>query len=143
MTAKRIISLLVVSAIVGTVVTPSSAQDVSKVGTTAADFLNIDVGPRAMAMGGAFVGAADDASAMYWNPAWTPDGERIAATRGAARELKTASDVFFGPRPPDGKEDNWLQTIPGKSWFAILRMYGPLQPWIDKTWRPGEIEGID
>ena len=28
-------------------------------------------------------------------------------------------------------------------WFAILRMYGPLQPWIDKTWRPGEIEGID
>jgi hypothetical protein len=49
-------------------------------------------------------------------------------------------DVYFGPKAPAGKEKNWLKTIPGKSWFIILRMYGPLQPWIDKTWRPGEIE---
>ena len=35
---------------------------------------------------------------------------------------------------------NWLQTIPGKSWFIALRIYGPEQPWIDQTWRPGEIE---
>jgi hypothetical protein len=49
-------------------------------------------------------------------------------------------DVYFGPEAPEGKEKNWLETIPGKSWFIILRMYGPLQPWIDKTWRPGEIE---
>ena len=46
----------------------------------------------------------------------------------------------FAPKAPVGKEGNWLQTLPGKSWFAILRMYGPLQPWIDKTWRPSEIE---
>ncbi len=37
-----------------------------------------------------------------------------------------------------GKEGNWLETIPGKIWFAILGMYGPLKPWIDKTWRPDE-----
>jgi hypothetical protein len=35
-----------------------------------------------------------------------------------------------------------LQTVPGKSWFAILRMYGPLDPWINKTWRPGDIDLI-
>ena len=29
---------------------------------------------------------------------------------------------------------------PGKGWFMILRLYGPLQPWFDKTWQPGEIE---
>jgi hypothetical protein len=51
-------------------------------------------------------------------------------------------DVYFGPNPPEDKETNWLQTITGKSWFAILRMYGPLQAWIDKSWRPGEIEQI-
>ena len=39
-----------------------------------------------------------------------------------------------------GKEGNWLQTNRDKSWFVILRMYGPLEPWINKTWRPGEIE---
>ena len=51
-------------------------------------------------------------------------------------------DVYFGPEPPEGKQGNWLQTIPGKSWFVALRMYGPLEPWINKTWRPGEVELI-
>ena len=35
-----------------------------------------------------------------------------------------------------------LQTVPGKAWFAMLRLYGPLAPWFDKTWRPGEIEPL-
>jgi hypothetical protein len=52
-------------------------------------------------------------------------------------------DVYFAPEPPAGKESNWLQTVPGKSWFAILRMYGPLEPWIDQSWRPGEIELVE
>jgi hypothetical protein len=49
-------------------------------------------------------------------------------------------DVWFGPKAPQGKENNWIQTIPGKGWFMILRLYGPLEPWFDKTWRPGDIE---
>jgi len=44
-------------------------QQVTKVGTTAGTFLSIPVGARAVAMGGAFVGVANDASAMYWNVA--------------------------------------------------------------------------
>jgi hypothetical protein len=40
-------------------------------------------------------------------------------------------------------EENWVQTIPGKSWFIILRAYGPLQPWLDQTWRPSELELVD
>ena len=41
----------------------------TKVGTTAAQFLKIGVGSRAQGMGGAFVAVADDISALYWNPA--------------------------------------------------------------------------
>ena len=52
-------------------------------------------------------------------------------------------EVYFGPNAPKGKEGNWLATIPNKSWFMILRMYGPLEPWINKTWRPSEIELIN
>lgn len=52
-------------------------------------------------------------------------------------------DVYFSPKAPEGMENNWLQTIPGKSWFIILRMYGPLQPWLDQTWRPSELELVD
>ncbi|HRK35318.1 MAG TPA: DUF1254 domain-containing protein [Candidatus Hydrogenedentes bacterium] len=49
-------------------------------------------------------------------------------------------DLYFGPKAPAGKESNWIATVPGKGWFAILRLYGPLETWFDKTWRPGEIE---
>jgi hypothetical protein len=52
-------------------------------------------------------------------------------------------DLYFGPRAPAGKEQNWIQTVPGKGWNAILRLYGPLQPWFEQTWRPGEIEPLD
>lgn len=44
-------------------------SDVSKRGTTAAPFLSIGQGAKATAMGSAFVAIADDASALYWNPA--------------------------------------------------------------------------
>lgn len=49
-------------------------------------------------------------------------------------------DIYFGPDTPKGMENNWVETIPGKGWFTILRLYGPLEPWFDKNWRPGEIE---
>ena len=51
-------------------------------------------------------------------------------------------DVVFGPKAPAGYEHNWVQTLPGKGWFMILRLYGPLEPWFEKTWRPGEIEPV-
>lgn len=43
--------------------------DVSRRGTSAGAVLEIGVGARAEAMGGAFVAIADDPSALYWNPA--------------------------------------------------------------------------
>ncbi|HEY8337942.1 MAG TPA: DUF1254 domain-containing protein [Tardiphaga sp.] len=49
-------------------------------------------------------------------------------------------DVYFGPKAPAGKEHNWVQTVPGKGWNTLLRLYGPLEPWFNKTWRPSEIE---
>jgi hypothetical protein len=49
-------------------------------------------------------------------------------------------DLYFGPEAPAGMEANWTQTVPGKGWFSLLRLYSPTEPWFDKTWRPGEIE---
>jgi hypothetical protein len=51
-------------------------------------------------------------------------------------------DIYFGPEAPEGWENNWLETVSGKGWFVALRMYGPLQPWIEKSWKPGEIERV-
>ena len=52
--------------------------------------------------------------------------------------------LHFGPTAPEGPEAaNWIQTVPGKGWFALLRLYGPLEPWFEKTWRPEDIQLVD
>lgn len=50
--------------------------------------------------------------------------------------------LYFGPtnNAPEGSEANWLQSVPGKGFFVLFRLYGPLQPWFDKTWQPGDFE---
>ncbi|WP_299161989.1 DUF1254 domain-containing protein [uncultured Eudoraea sp.] len=64
-------------------------------------------------------------------------------TEGFKQNEDGSFDVFFSPNPTAGKENNWLQTIPGKSFIVILRVYGPLKPWIEKTWRPGEVTLVE
>ena len=57
---------------------------------------------------------------------------------GMVRNSDGSYDVYFGPKAPAGQENNWLQTVPGKGWNTILRLYGPLEPWFEKTWQPGD-----
>ncbi|MFT5730670.1 MAG: hypothetical protein ACI8PB_004858 [Desulforhopalus sp.] len=51
--------------------------------------------------------------------------------------------VYFGPKAPAGKESNWVQTVPGKSFNFLYRMYGPLEAWFDKSWKLGDFELIE
>ncbi len=52
--------------------------------------------------------------------------------------------IYFGPTQPKGvKRGNWIQTMPGKGWFTILRLYSPLEPFFTKEWQPGEIEPVE
>jgi hypothetical protein len=52
-----------------------------------------------------------------------------------------STTVYFGPTQPEGvKRGNWMETMPGKGWFTILRLYSPLEPFFTKQWRPTEIE---
>lgn len=48
--------------------------------------------------------------------------------------------IYFGPEAPKGSENNWVQTVPGKSFFVIFRMYGPEKEWLEKKWRPSEVQ---
>jgi hypothetical protein len=64
-------------------------------------------------------------------------------TKGIKQNPDGSYDVYFGPKAPAGKESNWVQTMPGKGWNVILRLYSPLKPWYDKTWRPSEIELVE
>ncbi len=51
-------------------------------------------------------------------------------------------DIYFSPSVPAGKEKNWIQTVPGKGWFTYIRLYGPLEPFFDQTWKPDDIVKI-
>jgi hypothetical protein len=52
-----------------------------------------------------------------------------------------STTIFFGPTQPAGVErGNWIQTVPGKGWFTLLRLYSPLEPFFTKEWRLSEIE---
>lgn len=62
--------------------------------------------------------------------------------KGLKQNQDGSYDIYFSPKPPNGMENNWIQTVPGKGWNVILRLYGPLQPYFDKTWRPGDPELI-
>jgi len=54
-----------------------------------------------------------------------------------------STTVYFAPKQPAGvPRGNWIQTMPGKGWFIILRLYSPLEPFFDKSWRPSEIEPV-
>jgi hypothetical protein len=70
-------------------------------------------------------------------------GSQSYPTPAAIADADGSTTVVFGPeRPADTPEGNWIQTTEGKGWFPILRLYSPLQPFFDKSWRPSEIEVV-
>ena len=52
-------------------------------------------------------------------------------------------DIYFGPKAPDGKEDQWIKTTPGKGYFVYFRIYGPEAPVFDGTWKLNNIVEIE
>jgi len=54
-----------------------------------------------------------------------------------------STTIYIGPKQPDGIDrGNWIQSTPGKGYFAIMRFYSPLKPFFDKTWKAGEFEEV-
>ena len=76
----------------------------------------------------------------------TPD-QPFPSVNSMRPDLTTEPDgsvnLHFSAERPAENSGNWIQLRPGKSWFAIIRLYGPLEPWFDKTWRPGELNVLD
>ena len=70
-------------------------------------------------------------------------GSQSYPSPAAEADADGSTTIYFGPTKPEGVEDgNWIQTMPGKGWFTILRLYSPLESFFDKSWRPSEIEAV-
>ena len=55
-----------------------------------------------------------------------------------------STTVYISPTQPEGvSRGNWIQSDPNKGWLAILRLYSPLEPFFDKSWRISEVEPVN
>jgi len=72
------------------------------------------------------------------------NGQRstLGGTDDLRRNDDGSVDIYFGPEAPKGYEKNWIKTIEGEGWFTMPRLYAPLEPILDKTWRWNDIEKI-
>jgi hypothetical protein len=70
--------------------------------------------------------------------------QKTAGIDSNEKGLKANADgsytIWFSPEAPKGQEKNWVQTMPGKGYNVLLRLYGPLEPWFNKSWKPGDFE---
>ena len=70
-------------------------------------------------------------------------GSQSYPSPAAEADAGGSTTVSFAPEQPDGvPRGNWIQTVPGKGWFVLLRLYGPLESYFDKSWRLGEVERV-
>lgn len=70
-------------------------------------------------------------------------GSQNYPSAAARSDVDGAITVYFGPtKPANVPAANWIETVPGKGWFVILRLYSPLEPFFTKKWRPGDIEPV-
>lgn len=70
-------------------------------------------------------------------------GSQNYPTAAATAEADGSTVIYFGPKKPATvKEGNWIQTMPNKGWFVLVRLYSPLPAFFDKSWKVGEIEEV-
>jgi len=67
---------------------------------------------------------------------------RSSRTEGLIKNADGSVDLYFGPKAPEGKEVNWIQTNAGQSFFVYLRLYGPEQAYFDQTFPMNKIKKI-
>lgn len=59
-----------------------------------------------------------------------------------AKNTDGSVDVHVGPTAPKGFEQNWVQTVPGRGWFAYFRLFGPTESYFDRTWPLPDFEEV-
>ena len=81
----------------------------------------------------------DNETRCFVDSGMPPD--RSSRDKQIAKNDDGSVDLYFGPEAPAGKpESNWIKTLPGKGWFTYFRLYGPTQPYFDRSWVLPDIE---
>ncbi len=65
---------------------------------------------------------------------------RSSQSPGLQKNPDGSVDIYFGPKPPSGKQSNWVPTSADGDFEVVFRLYGPEPPLFDKTWKLPDIE---
>lgn len=67
----------------------------------------------------------------------------LSSREGLRRNADGTVDILLSPAAPAaGGERNWLQTVPGRAWFAVLSLHGPLEAASNGSWKIGDIAPV-
>jgi hypothetical protein len=80
-----------------------------------------------------------DDRTLIKNPAQKPD--RVSR-EDLDKNTDGSVDIYFSPTAPKDHEKNWIQTVPGRAWFPFFRLYGPLEPYYERSWALPDIEKV-
>jgi hypothetical protein len=70
-------------------------------------------------------------------------GKLGSLDKGLQKNADGTVDLYFGPKPPAGKESNWLYTQAGQNWFPWFRFYFPKKPILEKIWKMSNIDKVN
>lgn len=71
------------------------------------------------------------------------DKVELGSRSGLAMNPDGSSDIYVAPRPPEGTpESNWIPSRPERAWFTYFRLYAPLQPYFDASWKLPDIKAV-
>ncbi len=69
------------------------------------------------------------------------------AARSGYDDLKTNADgsldLYFGPESTAGPESHWIETVPGRGFYPMFRLYSPTAPLYDGTWTLPDVELVE
>jgi hypothetical protein len=83
----------------------------------------------------------DNETRCFVNTGVSPDR---SSRDGIVTNADGSVDLTFGPAAPAGlPESNWIKTLPGRGWFSYFRLYGPTQPYFDRSWVLSDIQPIE
>jgi hypothetical protein len=71
-----------------------------------------------------------------------PHASRASNVSDIAKNADGSVDIYFGPKPPDGKESNWVPTDPERKFELMARFYGPKKKFFDKVWKLPDVEKL-
>ena len=69
-----------------------------------------------------------------------PRASRASNSSEVQKNADGSVDIYFGAKPPTGKESNWVPTKTGQAFEVMFRLYAPTKALFEKTWVLPDIE---